>query len=135
MATAEQRTQELQDARCRVCNARMWWDDTPDPICDRCAAEAALARVEALEAEIATLRAERQWQPIGTAPKDGTDVLVYAKESDDDDYGQFVARWSASAWWGPSWVAYEHRSETQYLYVTHWMPLPAAPAEGDDHAR
>jgi hypothetical protein len=48
------------------------------------------------------------WQPIETAPKDGTEVLLY-----HPDLG--MACWP---WWGRQGPWHE---------VTHWMPLPPPP--------
>lgn len=65
------------------------------------------------------------WQPIETAPRDWTDVLVFAPEQDGSNtggvamgwYDPEVQKWFANDIWG-----------TLTLYPTHWMPLPAAPA-------
>lgn len=53
------------------------------------------------------------WQPIKTAPKDGTEVLVYAG-------GFFVAYWNGRSWDDGDF--YDHIDD-----VTHWMPLPDPP--------
>lgn len=68
-----------------------------------------------------------QWQPIETAPKDGTSVLVYDKS------------WCCG---GPKistsrWIAYKQRDGSLVWSVkggfsgvtqaTHWMPLPKGP--------
>lgn len=71
---------------------------------------------------IAALAQQAQWQPIETAPKDGTFVLI----GFGDSVGE--ARWVENAWYwanndpGDSWgrPVYEHEA-------THWMPLPAPP--------
>lgn len=55
------------------------------------------------------------WQPIGTAPKDGTDVLVW----DFDAYA--IASWCVSR---GVWV----RADGEDAYPTHWAPLPEPPA-------
>ena len=60
---------------------------------------------------------DNDWQPIATAPKDGTMVLVY------------------SAAWGEVGVAYCHgtwcwqHDEVGEIIneITHWMPLPKPP--------
>lgn len=67
-----------------------------------------------------------EWQSIETAPKDGTEVLVY-------DAGMIEAGMSTiqQAYWhrdrrylsGGEWrVSALHRSEP-----SHWMPLPSPP--------
>lgn len=64
------------------------------------------------------------WQPIETAPKDGTNILTFAR----DQYGITyfgVAQWAeknpdfpntVSGWFWP-----------YAIKPTHWMPLPAPP--------
>ncbi len=61
-----------------------------------------------------------EWQPIETAPKDGTSILLYACERDVDVYSVVEG------------FTFEGDWLTQFGYVdaTHWMPLPPAPAEG-----
>ena len=70
------------------------------------------------------------WQPIETAPKDGTSVLIVMErggrrfvgeahylDRDDSDCG-----W----WWAGEYPGSYHASMIGDP-VTHWMPLPAAP--------
>jgi hypothetical protein len=65
------------------------------------------------------------WQPIETAPKDGTTVIVY-----DPAYAQPVVpgAWDSEeeAEGGQTWRASD--AEWDRLNPTHWMPLPAPPA-------
>lgn len=72
-----------------------------------------------------------EWQPIETAPKDGTPILVFGKpqkhpnlESWYDGSAIFTAEWDAidesfcilgGDWLGP------------FIDPSHWMPLPAPP--------
>lgn len=84
------------------------------------------------------------WQPIATAPRDGTPVLVYVPEgvsefpiNDDYDAPQFklmvyVCRWP----WGPDaaakqpeWPHWKEAGGEDFATYepTHWMPLPKAP--------
>ena len=68
------------------------------------------------------------WQPIETAPKDGTRIIV-AKQSG------YVMAWASSAYW------FERQYKDREKYSgwtdgfdtlatpTHWMPLPAPPGE------
>jgi len=57
------------------------------------------------------------WQPIETAPKDGTCVLVFVAARDDLPSFVTTCAWHKDA----GWCADELRS------VTHWMPLPDPP--------
>ncbi|MBD9529019.1 hypothetical protein [Paracoccus sp. PAR01] len=57
------------------------------------------------------------WQPIATAPKDGTYVLV------------FVDCWHDVASWGPGIKAWLNAYGDHTMKPSHWMPLPAAPEE------
>lgn len=61
-----------------------------------------------------------EWQPIETAPKDGTAILI-AKSPCDHWAGMFVAYWSDDL---DEWFYSINRIVRQ---PTHWMPLPAAP--------
>ena len=84
--------------------------------------------LEKLHAELAALKAENEWQPIGTAPKDGTVFLGYK-------LGQFrecykVPRNDCDMW------CFGGTSGADDLFPdikpTHWMPLPKPPvAEGE----
>ena len=61
------------------------------------------------------------WQPIETAPEDGTWVLV---KFDTDSPGptMLVVQWS------PSWGAWcDHQLCGIMRDGTHWMPLPEPP--------
>lgn len=61
------------------------------------------------------------WQPIETAPKDGTELLVHPFD---------VVRWRAEH--GGFWYA-DRVSEIDGDWLeedpTHWMPLPNPPVE------
>lgn len=80
---------------------------------------------------------QRGWQPIETAPKNGSSVLV--------SNGEYVYQ----AWWNaepqiwnhegdlsPCWTLFEPADYYCALHLnedppTHWTPLPAAPKTGD----
>ena len=97
------------------------------------------ARGDAAEAkqngyELGLLAAAREdgWQPIETAPKDGTWVLL---AGGDIDYGwddpskpaSVVGQWTAdSECWQFAW--YDGGFYGEYETPTHWRPLPAPPA-------
>jgi hypothetical protein len=56
------------------------------------------------------------WQPIETAPRDGTPVIGYWWHSDGGSFGVVV-------WDGDNW---RENSDTVDA-PTHWMPLPQRP--------
>ena len=81
------------------------------------------ARHAAAELVLAAEPAERadQWQPIASAPKDGTKVLLY------------WPHWSGVAVIGYNadrrWISMVKLSDEQDPGPTHWRPLPLPPQE------
>jgi hypothetical protein len=69
-------------------------------------------------------RIEQDWQPIETAPKDGTKVLVYATVLHPEKWGVHLEPMVCAASYHPDagWCVCEIRD------ATHWRPLPAPPA-------
>lgn len=58
------------------------------------------------------------WLPIETAPKDGTQILVFRRHEEGYERSRIgVDHWEGGTWW---------RSRRDMM-PTHWMPLPAAP--------
>lgn len=55
------------------------------------------------------------WQPIETAPKDDTNVLVFCEGL------VWVASYYHGMWW------FEKRDDISLSEPTHWMPLPEPP--------
>lgn len=70
-----------------------------------------------------------EWRPIETAPRDGTEILVF--EPAKGEYGsQYIAvvSFKEQGWNGPKW--YETLNEEHTVdEPTHWMPLPKPPTE------
>lgn len=71
------------------------------------------------------------WEPIETAPKDGTRILVF-------DHGVWPAHWTeecekGNGESGPGWQIYECEMDAWYALAadtpTHWMPLPSPPTK------
>lgn len=65
-----------------------------------------------------------EWQPIETAPKDGSDVLVYSQ------YGTYVAAYEDRdiEWWHVSDGKHDPRP-LRGPSPSHWMPLPPPPRD------
>lgn len=61
------------------------------------------------------------WQPIETAPRDGTDVLIYTMAG-----SMYVAGYDDA--FSNVWRIRNDEGVNSRV-VTHWMPLPAAPKE------
>jgi hypothetical protein len=67
-----------------------------------------------------------EWQPIETAPKDGTELLGYQPARATIAAAIYVMRWEDRGISGPAW--YESESEGQErFFPTHWMRLPPPP--------
>ena len=82
----------------------------------------------ALESRAPSAEAKDAWQPIGTAPHDGTAVLLAARGPDS---GCVVGWWDSE--WGDGWWMCDDGKCAVELPLrgpepTHWMPLPALPA-------
>ena len=67
-----------------------------------------------------------EWQPIETAPKDGTTILLYV--------GKFCDDYAVAFWYGDYWhvglkeyARYTDRYDFEFGNPTHWMPLPEPP--------
>lgn len=65
-----------------------------------------------------------QWQPISTAPKDGTPILV------------FHHRMVLEAWYSTQWGRFvvSETGGTNGIDPAHWMPLPPPPIVGKEGA-
>jgi len=60
-----------------------------------------------------------EWQPIETAPKDGTEILAH-----DEDDNVFIAFFCPYI---KSWVSNISNAFGQEEHPTHWIPLPEPP--------
>ena len=76
------------------------------------------------------------WQSIETAPKDGSYLLLWEQYSE----APFVGYWSGGSWS----VSHEHVDaeggwdganvvDALSMPITHWMPLPPAPVDGESN--
>ncbi len=78
------------------------------------------------------------WQPIETAPKDGTNILVYDPPSEYYSGGIFIVFWdreykrSSKTWCVICSEDGETGSWATISHPTHWMPLPEPPNSAEE---
>lgn len=81
-----------------------------------------------LNAGRAVRPAAPQWQPIATAPKDGSPVLVcYAPQYISNGFLPVAVRWRAYHPNAKGNEQFRDSSGAKVVAATHWMPLPAPP--------
>lgn len=69
-----------------------------------------------------------EWQPIETAPKDGSSVLLWS-EAWDMSWGVVIGSYDAGAWvTSEGQTADDDEDEFGSIAPTHWMPLPPPPS-------
>ena len=100
------------------------YDTTGEGPSDVEAADAILAALSR-----ADLAQKPQWQPIETAPEDGTVVLGYCPY--DDKYPNmssiYPIRFNGRKY-AEGWYSQTTDGDDDGVEPTHWMPLPDAPA-------
>ncbi len=70
-----------------------------------------------------------EWQPIETAPKDGTKILLGRFVNDGSEHdGRVMVDWWRTH--HDSYTGFGHFNP-HYWPPTHWMPLPAKPDTGE----
>lgn len=73
------------------------------------------------------------WQPIATAPKDGTSILAYQPSTTLYEIENFyyetyaVIEWTKWGWQVSGVGGYEYETDINKDAITHWMPLPERP--------
>lgn len=81
-----------------------------------------------------TARQVAGWQPIATAPKDGTNVLLVNRRGNMAT-GLWMESLSGTGWYlrgssrGPDAFFNDHHGPT------HWMPLPAPPTDASQNSK
>ena len=81
-----------------------------------------LTVVDAFKSLIAAneLLQQQQWQPIESAPRDGTKILIWVE--DDENY---IVSWCEWKEYGQDWDWYDDNCISHK--PTHFMPLPKPP--------
>lgn len=72
------------------------------------------------------------WQPINTAPKDGTRILVCCFDMNNWEFD--VSSWTTEEYEDDEGNIDEYTGWLPMVGVsgpTHWMPLPEPPVEGE----
>jgi|GEM_PF-1520679 len=67
----------------------------------------------------ALTNADPKWRDISSAPKDGTRLLLLTEK-----YGASTGHFDEDLW-------HIHSCLNQDAIITHWMPLPQPPKEGE----
>ena len=81
--------------------------------------------IDRMTAENAELREKQRWIPVTERlPERDVQVLGWYKDNPFSQYRPEVVAWNGNGWV----FVYAHRYVTN---VTHWMPLPKAPEDGD----
>ncbi len=65
-----------------------------------------------------------KWQPIESAPKDGTRLLVFSPVD-----GVVSSHWEGGVWQGLPWRSPRNAAKAA---PTHWMPLPSPPEAANE---
>lgn len=108
------------DGECKDCAMHEDKQRCQENLLDK-AAEA----IERLTAENAALREKQRWIPVTERmPERDVQVLGWYKDNPFSQYRPEVVAWNGNGWV----FVYAHRYVTN---VTHWMPLPKAPEDGD----
>jgi hypothetical protein len=70
-----------------------------------------------------------EWQPIETAPKDGTKILLGYFPDPVYEGASVMRSWEVAFWHGihRKWCGRELLNSEGYFSPTHWMPLPEYP--------
>jgi len=110
-----------------------WREDAAGPIpTDRTIGIEACAQELADTLSALGGRPETGWQPIATAPKDGTAILIWQPRT---DFVRSVREWKncddsryAVGYWR-TWVGSWGNRNDADVEPTHWQPLPSPPLQ------
>lgn len=123
------------DWRTRVAPQGPDWVSRIPPCCVEELAGCANELEEELDARLPALEPTpmTEWQPIATAPKDSSRILIYAVSSATGHGSIHLAWWAIPyenapderGWWETGLYGTHHPVVPEF--VTHWMPLPDPP--------
>lgn len=94
------------------------------------------ALIRDLQARVKELEKNLEWQPIETAPKDSTDVLLFGKQFHNSGLKKFIGHWASDLsgeeqppFEGWFYLISHGEYSSCWEAPTHWMPLPEPPHE------
>lgn len=70
-----------------------------------------------------------KWQPMETAPKDGTSILTFGRLPGSYGYSDEEYCCSVSFWCQTGWISQRSISFGNSFIPTHWMDLPEVPSQ------
>lgn len=90
---------------------------------------------EKMSAELEELKAQQAWQPIETAPRDGSRIILHSYLGVGEGYfvtrGEMLVEHYAEAdqiggeyFWPKGWYGSD---DEEFKYPTKWQPLPQPP--------
>ena len=70
------------------------------------------------------------WQPIESAPKDGTEIIAWGVFNEDYGYTDRKESWTGIRWQINGWVTTKPTARHFNGFTpSHWMALPEPPQE------
>jgi hypothetical protein len=70
------------------------------------------------------------WQPIETAPKDGSIIMLYGEYMNTYNCAGKVFSFGYYFFSQKQWMCYpSHNEATDHIEPTHWQPLPEPPED------
>lgn len=122
--TSEEIVKALRED-CKTCSESLICENGTNLAGLYCANKDAADLIERMTAENAALRENQRWIPVTERlPERDVQVLGWYKDNPFSQYRPEVVAWNGNGWV----FVYAHRYVTN---VTHWMPLPKAPEDGD----
>ena len=110
--------EKLRKHYCVIPSPREMAEAAPDKFANETA-----DAIDALLAELKALKAEREWRPIETAPKDGTRILLAYKGGIQQGYwlDNSDKQWPWSGWK----ICDQQVPVNSYHKPEAWMPIPS----------
>ena len=123
--SAKEAAERVGISRAAVSKGKLWPSKSTQNIRKLCEME---NEIESLRSELAALKAENEWRPISTAPKDEF-VLLAGPSGYTTIETVFTTGRMCSDYHAGRWIDHANDDLTDWGFnPTHWMPLPKPPA-------